>query len=493
MILRYSVLLLMLMSAMPKQLVAQEWDFPNYSNGFIYSDSALGKLRHVVDSLNNGFRQCEGSRTYYSIEQSLGNYVYVKGEAYADALEDLRRGITYKRFKTKYTGKATFDEDLLFIRYPITTYRSRHFTYLGAVHSYSETKTYLYEDSLWIDDHDNMGKWVGKADNNELILFYMQQDFASTAISTPYGRLIQYSDCMIDTNSSVYAKGAYRSGGLEDWDSPEVSQAGTALCTYMNQTVKKLRAKPDSDSLISANAEFWENEKSGQLSLVDWNADSTFRKLLINAIDDVSTGKTVGYELENYAEKYIGKAALLKLKRVWIKVGTCSEDQAPRVHAMTIATLAAETYNWEVFLRAHLDILNDRFERVIDGSYAQPGRQTYMGELEALNLNVPEMLLGTCFNMTNPSEGHYFGDLGRIARALSKAKNKQNFETIIMSAIRDTRLDLYNRYGMVSLFKTYVAYTKDKKRKAELKADLQRCIETLPHCLSSRFSLKDLN
>jgi len=43
-------------------------------------------------------------------------------------------------------------------------------------------------------------------------------------------------------------------------------------------------------------------------------------------------------------------------------------DESPRTHARAIALLAAETNNWDILLRAHIDIMNDRFERRSDGS-----------------------------------------------------------------------------------------------------------------------------
>ena len=75
---------------------------------------------------------------------------------------------------------------------------------------------------------------------------------------------------------------------------------------------------------------------------------------------------------------------LLEKMRKTRVVGTCSMDSRPREHAINIAMLSAETTHWEVFLRAHLDIMNDRFERVSDGSYAWAGRKTYIKELEEL-------------------------------------------------------------------------------------------------------------
>ena len=75
-------------------------------------------------------------------------------------------------------------------------------------------------------------------------------------------------------------------------------------------------------------------------------------------------------------------------------VGSCSMDSSPREHAINIAMLSAETTDWSVFLRAHLDIMNDRFDRVSDGSYAWKDRNTYIKELEQLDINVSDLIFG---------------------------------------------------------------------------------------------------
>ena len=87
------------------------------------------------------------------------------------------------------------------------------------------------------------------------------------------------------------------------------------------------------------------------------------------------------------------KSLLDEMRKIYV-VGFCSMDSRPRDHAVNIALLSAETTNWEVFLRAHLDIMNDRFDRMTDGNYAWKQRQTYIGELEELNINVADLIFG---------------------------------------------------------------------------------------------------
>jgi hypothetical protein len=96
------------------------------------------------------------------------------------------------------------------------------------------------------------------------------------------------------------------------------------------------------------------------------------------------------------------KEKLLDEMRSTRVIGRCSQDDSPREHAVNIALLSAETNNWEVFIKAHLDILNDSFDRMSDGSYAWNRRKTYIREIEDLNIDVEDLILGISLRIENP-------------------------------------------------------------------------------------------
>lgn len=162
--------------------------------------------------------------------------------------------------------------------------------------------------------------------------------------------------------------------------------------------------------------------------------------------------------------------------------GMCSMDSSPRYHAMHIALLAAETERWDVFLKAHLDIMNDNFTRMSDGSYAWAQRKTYMKELESLNINLTELLMGICLLHDNPAEHHYFANISRIGRALSEASAREELENTILVAIRDSELDLINRIRMYFVYKQFVVHLPESEREAHYQK-LEAAIEYLPHNL----------
>lgn len=159
------------------------------------------------------------------------------------------------------------------------------------------------------------------------------------------------------------------------------------------------------------------------------------------------------------------KKELLDTMRSTIVYGRCSRDAAPRNHAKNIALLSADVQQWEVFLKAHLDILNDNFSRLVDASYAQGGRETYIRELDELNINTQDLLLGISFLVENASPKHYFGNHARIGRAVATYKNKDVFYDRLSALMSDEELDDYNRLGYYFMYLNSIHHMNDSDKK----------------------------
>ena len=150
-----------------------------------------------------------------------------------------------------------------------------------------------------------------------------------------------------------------------------------------------------------------------------------------------------------------------------------------RLHALDIATLAAESVNWDIFLRAHLDILNDRFDRASDGSYAQAGRQTYVMELEELEIAVPDLLLGTLLRAENTSAGHYVASANRTGRAITEAKEAEAIAARLLAMIADPELDLYNRAVLYYAYLNYNGHLEDEALQARNEKALEEAMASI--------------
>ena len=171
-------------------------------------------------------------------------------------------------------------------------------------------------------------------------------------------------------------------------------------------------------------------------------------------------------------------------------VGGCSQDSRPREHAINIALLSAETYNWEVFLKAHLDIMNDRFDRMSDGSYAWGQRETYLKELEELNINVNDLIFGISFRVENPATNHYYSSISRVGRALSETSNPKEVEETILSIVSDEELDYFNRILFYFLFKNYNSYQIDETIKKANAERLNAALTTFPEHFKNDMIIK---
>ena len=185
------------------------------------------------------------------------------------------------------------------------------------------------------------------------------------------------------------------------------------------------------------------------------------------------------------------KEKLLTEMRSTKVVGGCSQDSRPREHAMNIALLSAETTNWEVFLKSHLDIMNDRFDRVSDGSYAFAQRKTYIKELEELDINVLDLLMGISMRIENPATNHYYGSIGRLGRAITESKNKKEFENQILSMVEDAKLDDYNRVVAYFLFISYNNHLDDKTEHEENIKKVKLSISKLPNYIKEKIKLDE--
>lgn len=182
------------------------------------------------------------------------------------------------------------------------------------------------------------------------------------------------------------------------------------------------------------------------------------------------------------------KSKLLAKMRGTKVMGSCSMDSSPREHAANIAVLAAETVQWEIFLRAHLDIMNDRFDRASDGSYAQAGRKTYIRELEELHINVPDLIFGISLRIENAAKNHYYASISRTGRALSETKNREKIERSMLAMIKDSELDDFNRVLIYFLYRNYIHYLEDEEVKKQNTEKLKNAVTMLPEYINTKIT-----
>ncbi|TGE06670.1 hypothetical protein [Hymenobacter fodinae] len=341
------------------------------------------------------------------------------------------------------------------------------------------------------------GKWIVEYEKRGypkpyVEAFYFPEGLSRKPLAKSYAMWVQYADCLVDTTAQIYLPAAKRTG-VRMPQKETASQA--ALLQFVHQQTKR--------PVVEYNDNISEEEQKAQwrayrewdslrLQKVDAIAQTPrFRELLVKAATDDAALGTTSDEFEEYVARYYSPARALLLKRSRRVVGGCSQDDSPRLHALGIAQLSAEAVNWETFLRAHLDIMNDRFERMSDGSYAWEKRQTYLRELEELDINVPDLLLGIILRIDNPSKNHYFGAVNRIGRALAETEQPRELEQRLLSTVEDSNLDAFNRLLAYYLFLNYNQYLTDKTQQRQNIATLNQSVQKLPAYLVARATVRE--
>jgi len=386
-------------------------EFKVYPNGLIYSEKTMGKLSHIVDSLNLKFKSCNFNTVFYSKSQTIGYIVHVNKSNIKEAKRDMESQISIENFIKKYP-KSTVKSNVLIIKSKYKDYKNEDVIEFEEIdlkgdNGFSIT---LDKDSHYFNDFSN--QWLLRyrektqyADES-LSAFYFPTNFQSVSIPQKYSQMIGYSDCIIDTTTTKFKK-ILKSGWI---DLPE-----------------------------------------------NWTSLSAKKK--VQLLDEMRSIRVIG---------------------------DCSQDSRPRAHAINIALLSAETYKWEVFLKAHLDIMNDHFERMSDGNYAWERRNTYIKELEELNINVADLMFGISFRIENPSSNHYFGSIGRLGRAFSETKNRSEIEQSMLAIVSDKELDIYNRLLFYFLFLNYNENIRDEAIKKKNNDKLVAATKTLPNFISEK-------
>lgn len=401
----YSLLLLFTIS----KAFCQDTEYKTYSNGLIYSDTAMSKLKHVADSLNSKYKSCNVNPEFYTKKQTIAYYIIMDSGNVSQAKKDMEQQIPFNEFIKRYP-EAKVEKNVLVFKQKNKNEKGKEvvdfqpFTIArgSSGPAFEDTNLKHYDggtENLWLTSYYSYTPARGKK-KEYLRALFLPNKFTMSKLPQEYAHMIGYADCLIDTST-----------------------------TKMNKEMK--------DGWVDLPA--------------NWNTHSKSDK-----------------------EKLLEK---LRSTRV---IGGCSMDGRPREHAMNIALLSAETYNWPIFLQSHLDIMNDRFERVSDGSYAWGKRETYIKELEELNINIEDLILGISFRVEDPIENHYYGSVGRLGRALAESQHKEDFEKQTLKIISDKRLDDFNRIIFSFLFKNYNYYLKDKAKKVENKVKLTAAIKTLP-------------
>lgn len=470
-------LIFILLVATTSVACAQQTEFTQHSNGLIYSEATMSRLSIIVDSLNVRFRACDLSHPYYSYYQGRATWVELDSKEVA---AQLRKGITPEEFEEKYPGSISAKNSWVIKRY-YTNYRDeRIIVYEGLPGNGTQPDLEVKHSRA----NDKVSGWIINSDETEAVYLH---ELKQTQLPFDYARLVQYVDCMIDTTATVLLPNAKSDYERNTKPGSKAAEFLAWANRFPNEpellSHKKIEARNlDSDSVYQAYYIAHRAWDSLRLQNLDkkMKKDVYYKSLLADARQEVMAANGSNESFEFYLARYGYQTDALTLMRSRKVVGMCSQDQSPRYHAMNICMAAAETAQWDIFLRSHLNIMNDRFERVSDGSYAWGARKTYLRELEELDIPAVDLLLGTALRVSNVDDNHYWGNIGRTGRALADARNPDDVESRLLAMMANDNLDMYNRLLMAYVFDHYVHNLEDSPRKQAGKQKLDAAVKAMP-------------
>ncbi|KAA8485551.1 hypothetical protein BDE36_0425 [Arcticibacter tournemirensis] len=449
----------------------------------LYSEQAMKRLKKEIELKNESFDPNAASKTLFTVPQGVAAYLEVEGINVARIKKLIDGNAGWKtvaallkekeKVDTAYFIKSKTARGVSF--YPLEMGRDR----LSTVETKDPENYTRNLSGKWVYTHFPKTSYSEES----ICALFIRKELKPQPLPLAAVTCIRYTDHLIDTNTTIFTKVATNNTRLFSYGvNPIIGKLIKLTHNFPGKPEWKNDTSQSSIEQYYKDFNAWEEART---RYVDDTLSKTeeFRTLLNAAYKEVSEKDTVRHssmnELESYVEKYISPSAALALKRKRIVIGGCSMDNAPIIHAANIARLAGETCCMEIFLRSHLNILNDRFSRVSDGSYAEPGRNTYARELELLGTRLEYLIPGTLIVAKNLSNDHYQGDVQRAGRAMAELESRKKVYEEIERLINTETLDLLNRVRFVFLAQHYNHYLLENQHTQEARQNLKRLSEAL--------------
>jgi len=423
-------------------------EFTPYANGLVYDDTTVSRLKHIVDSMHSRYPKSNQQKSYYSRPQTKGHYITLGSGIAKQALLDIQNNIPLQDFVKKYR-QVKMQENLLIVLLERTYAGKKEFRYTPFPmddENYSEIVLDADKPDLIQTTGNRIlgrtGNWVYSyraPDNNyseEINAFYIDTPLKMIALPERYAAMLRYADYMIDPATCTFFPTA-----KNDFD---FTYDGNK-CGPKYEALKKYVQGYTRDSISAYIGK--------QLS-----KQPPFKKVFTEAVKEaLQLQYPTSFWFETATEKYYSKKEALTLKRNRYVYDRCGRDQVHWPHVFDITQLAAETANWNVFIRAHLDLMNSRPLYPFN-YYGKGNGYPLTKELELLGINIYDLLLAISLNIGDAAPGHYAANLEFICRAFSKSKDRDRLELALLSMVADSELDDFNRIRMHYLYLNYLHY-----------------------------------
>lgn len=429
----------------------------------LYDSVVINQLKSLYEEKEELFYSCVNDRSYTSL--AIGTATFIDaGEFTKDSSKDLiDNKPDLEVLKKKMPGLKVF--------YNVPVVRHQYVDYKGNVKYRYTAYTYLKPNTYNGDKYAAKGYLVdGYHSSNGMYhrnAIWLNDDFANVAIPQKYADLINYIDCVISPESKIFTLSQHypKAPKKHFYLDTEID----TLMSYVSHKVDlpqlATEKRPNSDILsrksIEKNRKIRTIRKRMQL---DWvskygSTDTTF----LNLYHQAKYSDYDNYQSDFFEEMVNvldGPEAVLQLKRSRVVHGSCSMDNKPVNHLKNIAKYAVLANNWNVFVRSHMDIVNDRFSSVVYSNYGEMSRNTPIIAFVKIGMNLAKLFCGSILTAADCRKNHYQSGSQRIGRAISNLQNPQPCLSILRDMIKDDHLDIHNRMIAWHTLASYISHTK---------------------------------
>lgn len=442
------------------------------SDRCLYNAEIHDELRGLKAERDQLFHSCTLDRAYQSLDHGTATYFYtgwVDRDSMLISSDSLKRylsggSVDINHLRTCIPKLVCYDTvDVVRQRY--IDYRGRakyqYTAYARSSPTYINGEVGMVLQQVLLDGADLMGSNLIEREG-----IVLHDDFHSEVIPQTYADLINYVDCMIDPVKRIYIHNESR----KYW--PNYNKT---IESYIAGQIVSWKPFLSQDDAIVRRDRFRENRKRRQYNdslRHHWVhtyglEDRRFRHIYDSL---QQSGEQLPLDIISL---FSGDRVALDSARLYPKMASCSMDETPVRQLAYIGKLAAAAADWDLFMKAHLNIMNDRFHASIRSSYGEASRQTFVADLEAIGVSLADLFVGTLLQVSDSREGHYQSSPMRMGRAVSELYGPEEVISLLSAAASDPRLDINNRLQMYYTLRAYEDYTKDAQIRRQLVAILE--------------------
>ncbi|KAA1244082.1 hypothetical protein [Aquimarina sp. RZ0] len=456
----------------------------------LHLEKHIDLLNQKIEGLNVENRKTS-NLSYNSLSQTSAHYFEIQTENPNKFIERLLEVNDLQILITEYPNLIT-DFDLLLVRNIYKDYDDKKIikfrTYEignGQDHEISfPIKKKWQKDNLKTIYKIRTNKKKG---NTTVSGFLLRNNFITKKIPLKYKSYIAYTDKIIDPDFNLFIKSD--NNNTSNFASTKVFDDLSKY--YQRATNKPVYDKDKYDAYLDQQKKWLQKKRFFSDSL--FKHDTIFQQKLFAAIDFAKENKTSNTDLEFFIGQLISKKTAINFMRKNPRIGSCSFDNSPRAQLAEMARISASIANWDVFIKSSMNLLNDRANRIASSNIATNSRDTYINQLELLNLDIPMLLIGSGIKIQAPRKGHYFSDSNKIGQAFANSfkENKNRFEDIVGDIISNPEMDTFNKLHFYNTYQNYKHFIVDSIEKQRIQRHLDTLIKQMPYELKSRIERPD--